>query len=205
MKDKTAAKILIIVIGATILIFLFTIVYRKMTHEIFIQKIAAYIKRMEGGLGRGQEDNAAKYPAPWAYQGKTGWHTNKGVTYAVFEANGKKLGYEVNAKNFFEMPDVIWWKIFNNVFLAQWNLSKIDHLPRIQAVIISWAWNSGNAGAEKYLARFQRDYFKVQDSNITKLEIIDNFNKYVKAKDEVKVFLALCDRRKEDYSQMSEF
>lgn len=176
-----------------------------MEKELFIKKIADYIKRMEGGLGRGKEDNAASYPAPWPYNGQTGWHTNKGVTYRVFESNAKKLGYAVTPSNFFEMPDAIWWKIFSNVFLAAWPLSKIDHLPRIQAVIVTWAWNSGNGGAEIYLARFQRSYFGVKDGDITKTEIVDNFNKYVTAKNELEVFNALCDQRIQDYRKMSDY
>lgn len=205
MKNETTKALLIIVICTAFIVAVFTLIYRKMTKELFIKKIAAYIKRIEGGLGRGQEDNAAEYPAPWTYKGLKGWHTNKGVTFRTFESNAKKLGYEVTPKNFFEMPDDIWWKIFQNAFLAQWNLSQIDHLPRIQAVIVTWAWNSGNGGAEGYLADFQRDIMGVEDKNITKSEIVANFNKLVKPKDEIAIFDKLCARRKEDYSKMDDY
>lgn len=205
MKNETTKALLIIVICTAFIVAVFTLIYRKMTKELFITKIAAYIQRMEGGLGRGLADNASSYPAPWTYQGKTGWHTNKGVTFRTFEANAKKLGYEVSPKNFFEMPDDIWWKIFQNAFLAQWNLSEIDHLPRIQAVIVTWAWNSGNGGAERLLANFQREKMGIVDSNITKAEIIQNFKKKVAPANEIEWFDKLCARRKEDYSKMSDF
>lgn len=205
MNQKTIKNLLIILIATVVFVWVSILIYARMTKELFITKIAAYIQRMEGGLGRGLADNASSYPAPWTYQGKTGWHTNKGVTFRTFEANAKKLGYEVTPNNFFEMPDVIWWKIFKNQFLNQWQLDEIDHLPRIKAVIITWAWNSGNGGTERLLANFQREKMGIVDSNITKAEIIQNFKKKVTPANEIEWFDKLCERRKEDYSKMSDF
>jgi len=205
MNQKTIKNLLIILIATAVFVWISVLIYARMTKELFISKIVAYIQRMEGGLGRGTADNASSYPAPWSYKGLTGWHTNKGVTFRTFEANAKKLGYEVTPKNFFEMPDIIWWKIFQSAFLNQWNLDEIDHLPRIKAVIITWAWNSGNGGTERLLANFQREKMGVVDSNITKVEIIQNFKKKVTPANEIEWFDKLCARRKEDYSKMSDF
>lgn len=205
MKPQTIKALLIILICTTIIVFIGFIFYKRMTKELFIKKIAAFIKRIEGGLGRGSEDNASSYPAPWPYKGQTGWHTNKGVTFRTFESNAKKLGYKVTPENFFEMPDDIWWKIFSQVIMSPWNLSRIDHLPRIQAVIITWSWNSGPGGTERLLADFQREVMGIKDSNITKTEIIENFRKHVNSSNELKWFNALCDRRIEDYKQMEDY
>src|SRR5690606_10527030 len=101
-------------------------------------------------------DTASSYPAPWSYKGQTGWHTNKGITYQTFVSNASRLGYEATAENFFKMPDEIWLKILKGVYMKAFPLDRISHLPRIQAVIITWAWGSGPAGAERYLANFQR-------------------------------------------------
>lgn len=163
------------------------------------------MKKWEGGLSRDPNDRASSHPAPWSYKGQKGWHTNKGVTYAVFKANAARLGYANTADNFFTMPDHIWGKILKNVFMSAFPLSEIDHLPRIQAVIITWAWGSGNSGAESRLARFQREEMGIKDSNITKTEIVRNFAKRITPANERQWFLKLCKRREADFKKMPTF
>lgn len=165
-------------------------------------RLFPFIKKWEGGLSRALTDTASAYPCPDVYDGKYGWHTNKGITWQTFKSLAH-LGYSATSKNFFEMPDDIWVKIAKEGYWKPFNLDTINHLPRIQAVIFSWAWGSGLGGAEIRLARWQRDYFKVQDNNITKHEITENFKKYVTPANELKIFNALCDRRLEDFKKMS--
>jgi hypothetical protein len=87
--------------------------------------------------------------------------------------------------------------------LDAYPLNRINHLPRIKAIISDWCIHSGGGGSEGYLADFQRDVFKVEDSNITKSEIVDNFNKYVNRSNEKHVFELLLKRRLTDFAQMS--
>lgn len=170
-----------------------------------ISKLSVFIKKWEGGASRDTKDTASSYPAPWSYKGQTGWHTVKGVTYKTFEANAKKLGYAVTSENFFNMPDDIWYKILKEVYVSGFPIDRIAHLPRIQAVIITWAWGSGVGGAETRLARFQREVMGINDSNITKSEIVDNFKKHINPLNEKEWFNKLCDRRAEDFKKMSSY
>lgn len=203
MKTSKALLIVSIIAGVVLLIGYIIMIFVK--KELFLKKIGTFIQRWEGDKGRGVHDNASSFPAPWEYEGKTGWHTSRGVTFRTFSLNASKLGYKVTPENFFNMPDSIWWAILSNVIMKPWNLDAINHLSRIQAVIIDWSFNSGPAGAERYLANFQRQVMGIKDSNITKQEIVDNFKKYVTPLNEKEIFLALCQRRKEDYAKMSDF
>lgn len=153
------------------------------------------MQKWEGGLSRDPYDSASSIPAPWVYNGHSGWHTNKGITYAAFKAHSAESGYIPSKENFFQMPEHIWLKVLRNGYMKPYPLQKINNLPSIQAVIITWAWGSGLSGSEKQLAKFQRTYFGIQDADITKEEIVDNFKKRVNLLNEKQVFHALCDHR----------
>lgn len=170
-----------------------------------LKKLIPFIIRWEGGLSRATTDTASKNPAPWIHYGQSGWHTNKGITYSTFVSLAKKIGYSITPKNFFEMSDSLWYKILQHGYVKAYPLHLINHLPRIQAVIITWAWGSGTAGSERRLANFQRDSMGIVDSNITKAEIVANFKKRVNTRNERKWFDALCDRREADFRRMSTF
>ncbi len=202
MKKDQWVIIVIIIIGSITWTIVWDRVIKKITGYTMLQRLASFIKKWEGGLSRDPNDSASRTPAPWSYRGKTGWHTNKGVTYATFKRYAPSLGYEVTPENFFSMPDPLWLGILKKGFMKSWPLHKIDHLPRIQAVIITWAWGSGNSGAESRLARFQREEMGIKDSNITKAEIVDNFKKRVNILNEKYWFHKLCDRRLQDFKKM---
>lgn len=71
-------------------------------------KAVAHTKKWEGGLSRNPNDSASVNPCPTPYNGKTGWHTNEGVTYAVWRKHmGKNRDQE-----FFEMSDENWLKFY---------------------------------------------------------------------------------------------
>lgn len=203
MKDRALKNILIILIAATIMVVVGHLTIRMIFKDSLLNKLVPFITKWEGGLSRDPADTASSHPAPWSYKGKTGWHTNKGVTYATFKSAAARHGFANNAKNFFEMPDWIWIRILKDGFMRPWPLDQIDHLPRIQAVIITWAWGSGNGGAERRLANFQREVMGIVDSNITKAEIVANFNKRITPLNERAWFLKLCDRREADFKTMS--
>lgn len=168
-------------------------------------KLEEFIKKWEGGLSRDPHDTASSNPAPWEYQGKKGWHTNKGITFTTFQTYASKLGYAVTPQLWFTMPNELWQRILWKAYAGGYPLEKINHLPRIQAVIITWAWGSGLAGSEFRLARFQREVMGIKDSNITKSEIVENFAKKITPANEKHWFNLLCDRRAEDFKKMSSF
>lgn len=160
-------------------------------------RLKPFIKKWEGGLSKDPSDTAAAYPSPWG-----GYHTNMGVTYSTFVSLSSELGYEVNKDNFINMPDSIWLKIMKK-YMGAYPIEEINHLPSIQAVIFTWTWGSGAAGSEKHLANFQRNYFGIQDSNITKQEIVLNFKERVNIFNEAIVFNALCDDRERQFKSFS--
>lgn len=174
----------------------------KILNIMLISKLVPFIQKWEGGLSRDPNDTASSNPAPWPYKGLTGWHTNKGITYTTFISNASKLGYEPTKENFFNMPDELWLKILKGAYVAAFPVDKIAHLPRIQAVIITWAWGSGQSGAERYLANFQREEMGIVDSNITPEEIVKNFKKKINPVNESVWFEKLCKRRLEDMRKM---
>lgn len=205
MKQRAVKNILILLIAATIMVAIGNLTIRRFMKDALLVKLVPFMKKWEGGLSRDPHDTASSFPAPWTYQGKTGWHTNKGITYAAFKQASRRFGFADNAANFFNMPDHIWLQVLEGSYMRAYPLDKISHLPRIQAVIITWAWGSGVFGAEVRLANFQREVMNIVDSNITPAEIVENFNKYVTPATELKWFNKLCDRRAEDFSKMSSF
>lgn len=202
--NKRQLVIDILIIGTTAIILLFVARYflNRFMNTMLLEKLVPFIHESEGGLSRDPADTASSYPAPWPYNGKTGWHTNKGITYKTFVGNASKLGYAATADNFFKMPDALWLKILKGAYMAPFPLEKISHLPRIQAVIITWAWGSGVGGAASRLASFQREVMGVKDSNITPVEIVDNFKNRITPMNEREWFQKLCDRREQDFKKM---
>nr|WP_294860238.1 glycosyl hydrolase 108 family protein [uncultured Fluviicola sp.] len=205
MKQPVVKALLIITIVTVFLVFVANQIIHKMAENILLSRLAVFIKRWEGGLSRDPDDNASSDPAPWEFKGQTGWHTNKGITYKTFKNNAARLGYAPTADNFFNMPDSIFLSILKNVYAAGFPLDKIDHLPRIQAVIITWAWGSGLTGAERYLADFQREEMGIKDSNITKDEIVENFRARITPLNEKEWFSKLSARRIADFKNMSDW
>lgn len=98
--------------------------------------------KKEGGLSNDRRDSASNYPSPYTYQGQTGWHTNKGITYRTFESASKEFGFENNAQNFLTMPDAIWRKIAKGKF---WDSMNLDTLKSegIAYQLFSWKWGAG--------------------------------------------------------------
>lgn len=162
-----------------------------------IAKLQPFLEKWEGGLSNDPYDKAASYPSPW-----NGYHTNKGVTYKTFKTLSPKLGYAVTKDNFLNMPNHIWIKIVQH-YADSFPLDRINHLPSIQAVIITWAWGSGAGGAERHLANWMRANWGIQDSDITPSEIVEHFNKRVNAFNQKAIFNQLCDDRARQFRTFS--
>ena len=168
-------------------------------------KIIPHILQWEGGLSRNPADSASKNPAPCAYNGKTGYHTNKGVTYTTFTSLAKSLGYEPTCDNFFTMPNDIFLKIFKTGY---WNGFKLDEYnsQKIANIVVSWAWASGAYGAYKQLKKFFEKEYGIKltgtyNENINRIR--DIFNEKSKT-DETDLYKKLLSSYKNFYISLNQ-
>lgn len=167
-------------------------------------KIMPFFLAKEGGLSRSVLDTASSNPCPYQNPktGLTGYHTNKGVTWTTFQNSADSIGYDKNDYNlFFEMPENIWGSIYKSKY---WDPYYLDQMKSqiFANIIVSWAWGSGLAGAEKQLANFLRTKKGVVDSNITKPEILQHFNNLVN--DEVNTANELYDWRERFFNSLNQ-
>lgn len=156
-----------------------------------VSHIRSLVLKWEGGLSNNPSDTASSNPAPWPYNGQTGWHTNKGITYTTFVNLAPKLGYAVTPLNFFTMPDAIWDMIFANGYWNPWNLNNMNS-QAIADLIGDMAWGSGIYGSfssiKKYLAT--KGYANIN----TTADAVSAINK-LSMSNEQKIFLELIDWR----------
>lgn len=136
--------------------------------------IRKFIQSWEGGLSRATTDKASANPAPWEYNGQTGWHTNKGITYTAFASMAPKLGYDITPANFFLMPDDIWDKIYKTGYWDVWGLDRMKS-QAVADLIADFAWGSGAAGSLRSIKTYLT----------TKGKTIYTFNEAVKAINEL--------------------
>ena len=136
------------------------------------QDFIDFVRQWEGGVSRAKTDTASSSVAP----GTGGIHTNKGITWTTYYNKGKGHGYKPTVSDFLKMSDERWLQIFNKLY---WNPMHGDRLmlkdPCLAFYCVQFAWGSGTGGAEKQLAKFQRQHMGVVDANITKSEIAENF------------------------------
>lgn len=118
------------------------------TNQPLETAVLEFVKKKEGGLSKDKTDPAAVNPVPDG----SGYHTNKGVTWATFNVLGNSLGYNGNdTKLFYEMPDNIWTKIIKRRYFQPFeNLttSKVCNY-----YVGTWAWGSGVTGAKNLLTK----------------------------------------------------
>lgn len=109
----------------------------------------AYIKRWEGGLSKDRNDPAAVDPVPDG----SGYHTNKGVTWATFKGLAKQLGYQATPALFYKMPDDIWRKIYKQGYWDPMNGDNINS-QGIAELLADFAWGSGPGTAARVTQRY---------------------------------------------------
>lgn len=148
------------------------------------RELIPWIRRWEGGLSRDPRDTAAAaHPAPCVYQEQTGWHTNKGIQWATFQAMAG-YGYSASCENFFAMPDAIWKTVYKRGF---WDQLLLDYY-RSQAVadvLVQWIWGSGLKGCYRQLSRFFARYYSIQLGAFSGESIIrmkNEFNRLTRTK-----------------------
>lgn len=166
-----------------------------------ISSIIELTKKEEGGLSRATTDTASKNPSPYEYNGKKGWHTNRGVTYTAFKSLSKKLGYTDNRENFINMPDAIWLKIAKNGY---WDIINLDAMQSqaIANLFFNWQWAAGY-GWRNRIKRYLATKKIVWDTNKLK-ELPILFNELVKKEGEKKILDELIEQLKEFYISLNQ-
>ena len=117
----------------------------------------------EGGLSRNPDDHAASDPAPCSYNGKTGWHTNKGITWSTFKFYAPVLGYSPSCDLFFNMPNQLWQDIFSQIWKGA-GAYDIKN-PALANLVFQWRWGSGPASAVSHLSSELKAYSGVSPGN----------------------------------------
>lgn len=113
-----------------------------------LETYIAFTKRWEGGLSRDPKDSASAYPCPTAYGGKTGYHTNVGITYKVWvSVFGKN-----NDARFFAMSSEDWFNVFKTLY---WNSMRGDEFQSFSVAVLAvgMCWGSGKKAAVKLLQK----------------------------------------------------
>ncbi len=108
----------------------------------------AFERKWEGGLSRNTSDSASKTPCPTPFNGKTGWHTNAGITYSVWR---KKFG-KTNDQRFFSMSNDDWFAVFDSLYYSKVR-AKEFHSLSIGLMVTTIAWGSGARQAGLTLQR----------------------------------------------------
>ena len=173
-----------------------------MSQKINYRKIIPFFYKWEGGLSRNQNDSAKKHPCPLPWKDpkdgkvKTGWHTNKGVTYSAWVG---KFGRN-NDERFMIMSDEDWGVIFKEKY---WDKVKGDDMPVqfVSDVLVAWAWGSGAVTAIKQMQRHLKFKKADQDGKIgnqtlgaIRVEVEKNPN----------FFVELCNTREEFFRFISD-
>jgi lysozyme family protein len=106
-----------------------------------LQTYINFIKRWEGGLSRDPNDSASKFPNPLPYKGKSGYHTNMGITYMVWDSVFPNKDAE-----FYTMTDEQWFKVFKKLY---WDGVKGDSFESFSVAVFvtGMAWGSGASRA----------------------------------------------------------
>lgn len=161
--------------------------------------IRPFIQKWEGGLSKALSDTASSNPSPWSYNGVSGYHTNKGVTYSTFKNLSNSLGYANTAENFFSMPNDIWNKIFSNGY---WKPLYLDNLnsQAIADALSNWSWGSGVSGAFTSLKK----YLFTKNITVTNWpQSIEALNK-LSSLNETAIFLELINWREQFFKSLNQ-
>lgn len=101
-----------------------------------------FTKRWEGGLSRDKADSASANPCPTLYKGLGGYHTNIGITYAVW-SNMYGKGNDIR---FFNMSNEDWFNVFKTLYWNSVRASEFDS-QNVAILVTGMAWGSGKKQA----------------------------------------------------------
>lgn len=92
--------------------------------------------KWEGGLSKDQRDTAAANPVPDG----SGYHTNKGITWATWQGVFGISGDSIN--RFYKMAQKDWTAIFLPLFWKKMQADKINS-QKVADILVNWAWAAG--------------------------------------------------------------
>lgn len=159
-----------------------------------------YLKRWEGGLSRATSDKASSDPSPYVHEGVTGWHTNKGVTWSTFKSGAKVIGYAINKINFLQMPDLIWIKIFEQLYADPMS-AKNCISDAVGVALVDFLWGSG--GAKKVVSNWLKSKYGVIIYNGKNYDM-KKAVAFINTKDEKTMFLEIVNIRRAYYKSLND-
>lgn len=153
-------------------------------------KLAQFFRKWEGGLSNDPNDSASKKPCPIIVNGKSGYHTNAGITYETWVG---VFGENQNNR-FIAMSDEDWNYIFK---LKYWDRVQADRIKSdaIAATLVSWAWGSGANRA----VRMMQDVVGAKVDGIIGSQTLSLINK----SDESELFDKCIKKRKDFFEYIS--
>lgn len=159
-----------------------------------LQTVVDHTQRWEGGLSRDKNDTASKYPCPTPFNGKTGWHTNKGVTYQTWVSIFGKY----KDSKFLNMSNADWFKCYSKY----WDGMKAPQVKdwRIGVTMAQFAWGSGVHGGSRLVQKILNKHgAKLNVDGKIGQATIDEINK----RNPAKLFKQLVDGRKEFFVNLA--
>lgn len=108
--------------------------------------IIPFILKWEGNLSADTKDSASKFPVPDG----TGNHTNKGITWGVWQSVFGSGPESIN--KFYKMAAADWQRIFKPLYWDKMGGDKIKS-QRIADVLVNWAWAAGTTTPSKAIQK----------------------------------------------------
>lgn len=168
----------ILIIIAVYLLFYYIIKKRKFSITDIIEGNIGlskkdyydYVLRREGGTSSDLNDSASENPMP-----NSDIHTNKGIQWITYVNYCEVNNRNVSETEFLLMPYDVWADISDSLYYNRWDMQRLK-CRNLRFLIHKISWGSGVLGAERILANYFRDVRGIEDTNITKAEIITHFN-----------------------------
>ena len=138
----------------------------------------------------------------------TEYNVNKGIGYDTYVQWCNSNDRTPSTQEFIDMPYQLWEQIADSLFWDKWNLDSMDS-NALKHLIHSWAWGSGNGGAEVRFANWIRSQYTPEElsgrvnnyNDISKSEIVDIINGY----NPETIFDILVQQRADDFATMPNF
>lgn len=164
--------------------------------------IIPHILKWEGGLSKDTNDSASKNPCPKTFNGVSGYHTNRGITWTTFCAYCKDFNLDPLNKTdeFFNLSQETAGKVFKRLYWDRVKADFVDSIP-VANCLAQWAWGSGSAGAWNILIGYINKQGKTADKWINAIEFLNARCKEVGAK---VVFNELCDEREAFFNKIAQ-
>ena len=153
------------------------------------------MKQWEGGLSKDMHDSASAHFCPTPYKDGNKYHTNKGITYAVW----KQYFGAGHDTEFYAMSDQDWFTIFDNLYFKAVKGHEIKSI-NVACMVADSAWASGVNPASKML---QRACNAIGGKLVVDGSIGNGTLSFVNSADQTKLFDALVQVRADFYKAIA--